>query len=114
MKVLVVFGTRPEAIKLAPLINELRQDDRFEVNICVTGQHRRLLDQALDFFKIKPDYDLDIMLPKQSLSQITARIIERVEPIINEANPDIVFVQGDTTTALAGALAAFYNKRKII
>jgi UDP-N-acetylglucosamine 2-epimerase (non-hydrolysing) len=113
-KILFIFGTRPEAIKLAPLIKEFQgHSNIFIVKVCVTGQHREMLDQVLEFFNIKPDYDLDLMKPDQSLFTLTARIIETLENVLNDFKPDVIFVQGDTTTAFAGALAGFYNKIKI-
>jgi len=109
--VLFIFGTRPEAIKLAPLIRRLRQfPDRYLMKICVTAQHRRLLDQVLDAFEITPDFDLNVMAPDQTLSQSTSRIIAALEPVFAQAAPDFVIVQGDTTTTLCGALAAFYHR----
>lgn len=112
-KFLFIFGTRPEAIKLAPLIKKMEQDGRFNVKVCVTAQHRQMLDQVLEFFQIKPDYDLDVMSSNQSLYKVTARVIERLEPVINEFNPDVTFVQGDTTSAMVGAVASFYGKKKV-
>jgi UDP-N-acetylglucosamine 2-epimerase (non-hydrolysing) len=110
-KVLFIFGTRPEAIKMAPMIRELQvRKDRFEVKICVTGQHREMLDQVLDFFSIKPDYDLNVMKPGQTLFGVTARILNDIEPVIDDFKPDIILVQGDTTTALVGALAGYYRQ----
>ncbi|MGE5646315.1 MAG: non-hydrolyzing UDP-N-acetylglucosamine 2-epimerase [Acidobacteriota bacterium] len=108
--VLFVFGTRPEAIKLCPVVRHLRGRPEFEVKVCVTGQHRRLLDQVLDVFEVKPDFDLDIMKPGQTLSQSTSRILAALEPVLASARPDMVLVQGDTTTTLCGALAGFYQK----
>ncbi|WP_295799692.1 non-hydrolyzing UDP-N-acetylglucosamine 2-epimerase [uncultured Microbulbifer sp.] len=110
MRVLLVFGTRPEAIKMAPLVRVLRKDSRFEVKVCVTGQHREMLDQVLALFDIVPDYDLDIMEPNQDLFQVTARIIMGMRDVLNEYRPDQVFVHGDTTTTLAAALSAHYCK----
>jgi UDP-N-acetylglucosamine 2-epimerase (non-hydrolysing) len=107
---LFVFGTRPEAIKLCPLIRELRSRQQLAVRICVTAQHRDMLDQVLEAFQITPDYDLDIMRPNQSLSGLTARILEALEPVLADAAPDMIIVQGDTTTTLAGALAGFYHR----
>jgi len=107
---LVVFGTRPEAIKLCPLIRELRSREPFTVRICVTAQHRGMLDQVLDAFRITPDYDLNLMRPGQTLSGLTARILEGLEPVLAAVSPDMVIVQGDTTTTLAAALAAFYHR----
>lgn len=110
-RVLVVFGTRPEAIKLAPVVHELKaRADEFTVLVAVSAQHREMLDQVLALFEIEPDYDLDIMSPSQSLTQVTTRALEGLSQIIESANPDVVLVQGDTTTTFAGALAAFYHK----
>ncbi len=110
MKILVVFGTRPEAIKLFPVIHALRADPIFTVKVCVTAQHREILDQVLDISRIKPDYDLDLMMPNQSLSDVTAKIVCGVGQVIDNCRPDRVMVQGDTTTAMAAALSAFYRK----
>lgn len=109
-RILFVFGTRPEAIKLCPVVNHLRGRPDFEVCVCVTAQHRALLDQVLAAFEVVPDFDLDLMLPNQTLSQSTSRIIAGLEPVLQSARPDMVLVQGDTTTTLCGALAAFYQK----
>lgn len=109
-RVLFVFGTRPEAIKLCPVVNHLRSRPDFEVSVCVTAQHRALLDQVLAVFEVVPDFDLDLMLPDQTLSQSTSRIIAGLEPVLQSARPDMVLVQGDTTTTLCGALAAFYQR----
>jgi UDP-N-acetylglucosamine 2-epimerase len=108
--VLLVFGTRPEAIKLCPLIRELQSHRQWTVRICVTAQHRAMLDQVLKAFHVTPDYDLDIMRPNQSLSGLTARILEALESVLADAAPDMIIVQGDTTTTLAGALAGFYHR----
>ncbi|MEO8025390.1 MAG: UDP-N-acetylglucosamine 2-epimerase (non-hydrolyzing) [Bryobacteraceae bacterium] len=110
LHVLFVFGTRPEAIKLAPLIRHLRSDGRFRVSICVTAQHRGLLDQVLGAFEIIPDFDLDLMTPGQTLGSSSARILAGLDPVLRDARPDLVLVQGDTTTTLCGALAAFYAR----
>ncbi|KHN55848.1 non-hydrolyzing UDP-N-acetylglucosamine 2-epimerase [Pectobacterium fontis] len=110
MKVLTVFGTRPEAIKMAPLVHALAQDGAFESRICVTAQHREMLDQVLHLFDIKPDYDLNIMRPGQGLSEISCRILSGLEPVLTEFKPDLVLVHGDTTTTLATSLAAFYQR----
>ncbi|MCL2892272.1 non-hydrolyzing UDP-N-acetylglucosamine 2-epimerase [Brenneria tiliae] len=110
MKVLTVFGTRPEAIKMAPLVHALAQDEAFESRICVTAQHREMLDQVLRLFSITPDYDLDIMRPGQSLSEISCRILAGLEPVMAEFKPDLVLVHGDTTTTLTTSLAAFYQR----
>jgi UDP-N-acetylglucosamine 2-epimerase (non-hydrolysing) len=107
---LFVFGTRPEAIKLCPLIRKLRARQDFAVRICVTAQHRAMLDQVLDAFQVTPDFDLNIMRPNQTLSGLTARILEALEPVLASTAPDMVIVQGDTTTTLAAALAAFYHR----
>ncbi|QPI43300.1 MULTISPECIES: non-hydrolyzing UDP-N-acetylglucosamine 2-epimerase [Pectobacterium] len=110
MKVLTVFGTRPEAIKMAPLVHALAQDGAFESRICVTAQHREMLDQVLRLFDITPDYDLDIMRPGQGLSEISCRILSGLEPVMAEFKPALVLVHGDTTTTLATSLAAFYQR----
>ncbi len=110
IKVMSVFGTRPEAIKMAPLVKEFEKRENFKSIICVTAQHRQMLDQVLDIFKIKPDYDLNIMKPGQTLSEITTNVLLGMKPILEAERPDIVLVHGDTTTAFATALAAFYNQ----
>ncbi len=111
MKVLLVFGTRPEAIKLCPVVRHLQsRSDEFEARVCVTAQHRGLLDQVLEVFGVKPDHDLDIMQPGQTLSQSTARIVAALEPVMQSEKPDMVLVQGDTTTTFCGALSAFYHR----
>jgi len=107
---LFVFGTRPEAIKLCPLIRELRSRHDATARICVTAQHRGMLDQVLEAFQVTPDYDLNLMRPNQTLSGLTARILEALEPVLADAAPDMVIVQGDTTTTLAAALGAFYHR----
>lgn len=113
-KILFIFGTRPEAIKMAPLIKELeRNTNEFQVIVCVTAQHRHMLDQVLSFFDIKPDYDLDLMKQNQTLFDITAQSITGLEKVLNKTNPDLIFVQGDTTTAFIGALAGYYKKIKV-
>ena len=109
-KILFVFGTRPEAIKLCPVLLNLRHGAQFQVRVCVTAQHRAMLDQVLAVFGVTPDHDLDLMQPGQTLAQITARILAALEPVIAGEHPDMVLVQGDTTTTLAGALAAFYQR----
>jgi len=109
-RVLFIFGTRPEAIKLCPLVLTLRSmPARFEVRVCVTAQHRAMLDQVLDVFGISPDFDLDLMQPGQSLAALTGRVVTALEPVLHSARPDLVVVQGDTTTTMAAALAAFYQ-----
>lgn len=111
IKVLFVFGTRPEAIKMAPVVRALaRRPERFETRICVTGQHREMLDQVLDLFQIAPDYDLDIMRPGQSLADVTSAILQGLLPILHAEQPDWMLVQGDTTTAMSAGLAAFYAR----
>ncbi|WP_192811399.1 non-hydrolyzing UDP-N-acetylglucosamine 2-epimerase [Vibrio vulnificus] len=110
IKVLTVFGTRPEAIKMAPIVNGLRLDERFESKCCVTAQHREMLDQVLEIFDIKPDYDLNIMKDGQGLNEITSRILTGLEPILNEFAPDIVLVHGDTSTTFASALACYHKQ----
>lgn len=110
IKVLSVFGTRPEAIKMCPLINKLNTNENFESVVCVTGQHREMLDEVLSVFNVKPDYDLDIMKNRQSLVEISEKILKGVDKIIKDVKPDIVLVHGDTSTTLNGALASFYNK----
>lgn len=113
IKVITIFGTRPEAIKMAPLIKELERNEFIESKVCVTAQHREMLDQVLELFNIVPDFDLNIMKSKQSLTGITTRVLEGLEEIFSEIKPDLVLVHGDTTTTFAGALAAFYQKIKV-
>ena len=109
--VLLVFGTRPEAIKMAPLVKALQGcPERFRTLVCVTGQHREMLDQVLDIFHIMPDYDLDIMRPGQDLYDITSRVLTGMRSVLDESKPDVVLVHGDTTTSMAAALAAFYKQ----
>lgn len=110
IKVMTVFGTRPETIKMAPLVKELKSREEIETIVCVTAQHRQMLDQVLNAFQIVPDYDLDIMKQGQTLSDITTRVLQGLESVIKEVKPDIILVHGDTTTTFAGALAAFYNQ----
>ncbi len=112
-KILIVFGTRPEAIKMAPLVKELKKEDSFITKVCVTGQHRDMIDPMLKIFDIKPDYDLDIFKHGQTLTEVTHKSLVGVEGVIKEFRPDLLLVQGDTTAVLAGALAAFYNRVKI-
>lgn len=109
-KILLVFGTRPEAIKMAPLVIKLKQHPEFQTIVCVTAQHREMLDQVLDIFEIKPDYDLNIMQKGQDLYDITSRVLVGMRNVLNEAKPDLVLVHGDTTTSTAAALAAFYQQ----
>ena len=110
MKILTVFGTRPEAIKMAPLVNQLRENPQIISKVCVTGQHREMLDQVLSLFEIEPDYDLNIMKESQTLQGITTSIIEKLTPVLEEFKPHYILVHGDTTTTFAASLAAFYQK----
>ena len=113
-KVLLVFGTRPEAIKMAPLIKKFHeQNNSFDTKVCITAQHRQMLDQVLDIFEITPDYDLDIMKPNQDLYDITANVLLEMKKVLHDYRPDIVLVHGDTTTTSATSLASFYQKIKI-
>ena len=108
-KVMLVFGTRPEAIKMCPLVNELQKHMKeFETIVCVTGQHREMLDQVLKIFEVTPDYDLNIMKQGQDLTDVTARVLTGMRDVFKECRPDVVLVHGDTTTSTAAALAAFY------
>jgi UDP-N-acetylglucosamine 2-epimerase (non-hydrolysing) len=110
-RILCIFGTRPEGIKLCPLVSRLRaRPDEFAVKVCVTAQHRDMLDQVLETFSVTPDYDLDLMEPGQTPARLASRILAAVEPILEAERPDLVVVQGDTTTTLAGALGAFYQR----
>ena len=109
-KVMTVFGTRPEAIKMAPLALELAKRPEFEAICCVTAQHREMLDSVLDIFRLKPNYDLDVMEPRQTLSTITSKCLTGMDRVLEEAKPDLVLVHGDTSTTFAGALAAYYHK----
>lgn len=110
---LFIFGTRPEAIKMAPLILEFKRHIEFKVKVCITAQHRQMLDQVLSFFEIKADYDLDIMKEDQTLFDVTANGLKGLESVIEEVKPDLIFTQGDTTTAFIGALAGYYKKVKV-
>ncbi len=112
-RLLFIFGTRPEAIKLAPLIREFQWRPGFTVKVAVTAQHREMLDQVLQFFSIRPDYDLNIMRPNQTLFDVTADGLKALQQVFDDAKPDLVFVQGDTTTSFIGALAAYYKKVKV-
>jgi len=113
-KILLIFGTRPEAIKMAPLVKEFQESPEvFETKVCVTAQHREMLDQVLDFFEIRPDYDLNLMKPGQNLYSLTAIIIESLKPILDKFEPDFVFVHGDTTTTMAASIASFYSGAKV-
>ncbi|MEF2244093.1 non-hydrolyzing UDP-N-acetylglucosamine 2-epimerase [Paenibacillus sp. IITD108] len=114
LKVMTIFGTRPEAIKMAPLVLELqRRDDEIESIVCVTAQHRQILDQVLDFFEITPDYDLDVMKQRQTLTETTVRVLEGLDPVLEEAKPDIVLVHGDTQTTFLASYAAFLKKIQV-
>jgi len=114
LKVLTIFGTRPEAIKLAPVIKELaKHPDQIVSKVCVTAQHRQMLDQVLTLFDIKPDYDLNIMQANQTLAQVTASVLTKLDPVLAQEKPDWVLVQGDTTTVMASALSAFYHRVKV-
>ncbi|MEP2936566.1 MAG: UDP-N-acetylglucosamine 2-epimerase (non-hydrolyzing) [Gilvibacter sp.] len=112
-KHLIVFGTRPEAIKMAPLVTKFAQQTGWDVKVCVTAQHREMLDQVLTFFEIVPDYDLDLMRPNQNLYSLTAAILEGMKPVLEEFNPDYVYVHGDTTTSMAVGIAGFYAGAKV-
>lgn len=113
IKVMTIFGTRPEAIKMAPLVKELERRGSIDSKVCVTAQHREMLDQVLKYFEIEPDYDLNIMKNKQTLTGITCRVIEGLEEVFEEEKPDMILVHGDTTTTFGGALAAFYKQIKV-
>lgn len=110
MNILTIFGTRPEAIKMAPVINALKKSNQHIVQVCVTAQHRQMLDQVLEIFNIRPDYDLNIMQENQTLTQISASILNKLDDIYPELQPNFVLVQGDTTTTFISALTAFYHK----
>jgi UDP-N-acetylglucosamine 2-epimerase (non-hydrolysing) len=110
MKVISIFGTRPEAIKMAPLVHALSTDERFEAKVCVTAQHREMLDQVLELFDISPDYDLDLMTAGQTLNEVTSRILIELKSLLQDFKPDIVLVHGDTATTFAGSLAAYYEQ----
>ena len=113
IKILTVFGTRPEAIKMAPVVKALESSPEFQVKTVVTAQHREMLDQVLRIFKLEPEYDLNIMSPKQSLTEVTSRVLEGIEPILKRESPDLLLVHGDTTTTFASSLAAFYQGIKV-
>src|SRR5665647_1817021 len=113
MRILACFGTRPEAIKMASLIHELKKEKNFTIKVCVTAQHREMLDQVLDFFEIIPDYDLDIMKPNQSLNELSSRIFLKMEDVLLALNPGLVLVHGDTTTSSICAWAAFNKGIKV-
>ena len=110
ISVCITLGTRPEAIKLAPVIQQFKQNSRFETRVILTGQHREMVDQVMQLFDLKADRDLAIMLPRQTLTDITCRSLQGLEAIFRESKPDLVIVQGDTTTAFAAGLAAFYQQ----
>lgn len=110
MKILTIFGTRPEAIKMAPLVKLLAVESGIELKVCVTAQHRQMLDQVLELFEITPEYDLDIMKPGQTLSSITSEILTRIEPVLKDFQPDLVLVHGDTSTSFSATLAAYYQR----
>ncbi|WP_312993428.1 non-hydrolyzing UDP-N-acetylglucosamine 2-epimerase [Chryseobacterium flavum] len=112
-KNLIIFGTRPEAIKMAPLVKEFSKYENFDTKVCVTAQHREMLDQVLDFFDIQPDFDLDLMKPNQNLYSLTADIITGLKPILEDFKPDFVYVHGDTTTTMAASIASFYSGAKV-
>lgn len=112
-KILLIFGTRPEAIKMAPLVKEFEKHDKIEMKVCITAQHRQMLDQVMEIFQITPDFDLDIMSPNQDLYDITSKILLGLKNVFSEYKPDVVFVHGDTTTSFVSSLAAFYQHIKI-
>jgi len=112
-KILFIFGTRPEAIKIAPLVHELRKNKKFKTLLCSTGQHREMLSQVLEFFRLKPDYNLNLMKTNQGLVELTSSLFVGLTSVLEETNPDLVFVQGDTTTTMVGALSSYYYKRKV-
>ena len=113
IKVLSVFGTRPEAVKMAPVVRALSQNKNIEARVCVTAQHRQMLDQVLDLFKIKPDYDLDLMRDNQTLSEVSAAIFKNLDPVLTDFQPDWVLVQGDTTTVAITALLSYYRRIRV-
>jgi UDP-N-acetylglucosamine 2-epimerase (non-hydrolysing) len=113
-KILIVFGTRPEAIKMAPVVKAFQQDTHFETAVCVTAQHRSMLDQVLNLFEIVPEYDLDIMKERQGLSGITCAVISKLEAVLQKYKPDYVLVHGDTTTTFAASLAAYYQQISVV
>ena len=113
LRVLSIFGTRPEAVKMAPVVEQLADTPGVESCVCVTAQHRQMLDQVLDLFDIQPDYDLDIMRPDQALSELTAALFTGLDPVLQDAHPDWVLVQGDTTTVMVAALLAYYHRMRV-
>tara|TARA_B110000003_G_scaffold272308_1_gene307931 strand:- start:3693 stop:4811 length:1119 start_codon:yes stop_codon:yes gene_type:complete len=113
IKNLIIFGTRPEAIKMAPLVNKFKSNNKFETKVCVTGQHREMLDQVLNFFDIKPDFDLNLMKPNQNLYNLTGEVIVGLKSILESFKPDFVYVHGDTTTTMASSISGFYSGAKV-
>lgn len=113
IKVITIFGTRPEAVKMAPLIKEIQNHEEIISKVCVTAQHREMLDQVLNLFNIEPDFDLNIMKAKQSLTGITTKVLEGLGEVFEQEKPNLILVHGDTTTTFVGALAAFYQKIKV-
>lgn len=113
IKVMSVFGTRPEAIKMAPLVKELERREEIESYVCLTGQHREMLDSVMEIFDLKADFDLNIMEKRQTLSTITTKTLLGMEKVFEENKPDLILVHGDTSTTFAGALAAFYHQVKV-
>lgn len=113
IKVLSIFGTRPEAIKMLPVVKLMEQDEHFKSIVCITAQHRQMLDQVMSLFNISADYDLDVMAPNQSLTGLTTKILQKLDPVIAEVQPDWILVQGDTTSCFVGSLCAFYHKIKV-
>ena len=113
LRVLSVFGTRPEAVKMAPVVRRLQRTPGVESRVCVTAQHRQMLDQVLDLFEIYPDYDLDLMQPDQSLAEMAAAVFSGLDPVLEQAQPDWVLVQGDTTTVAAAALLSYYRRIRV-
>ena len=114
MKLLIVFGTRPEAIKMAPLVNELKKSSNLLIKVCVTAQHRQMLDHVLKFFEIVPDFDLDLMRPGQTLPQLTSDILKGMDGVLAGYSPDWVLVHGDTSTTMAASLAAYYRRVGVV
>ena len=112
-KIMTIFGTRPEAIKMAPLVKELEKNENLKPVVVITAQHREMLDSVLKIFDVKPDYDLNIMKANQTLAELTSRITTKLDEVIKEENPDMVLVHGDTTSTFVGGLTAFYNQTPI-